>query len=303
MTLENIKLDDLLVELESQASDTLNSTPEVVDASESFTAEEILSSSSNRWYSLESVVAVVFDLKNSTRFSVKNTQRKTTARVYTAAVEGAVKAVRAFQADFVDIQGDGGFGLFWGEKRFERAFAAAVTIRTFSTPLAEMLGTEDFETGFKVGMHDSKVLVKKIGTLRKSDQQEPIWAGRAVNYATKCAQFATAHQVIATSSVWAHLSANDYIAFSCGCPDGVSAQLWEEVTVDRLPQGEQSGVLLNSKWCDTHGSDFLAAILSGERKRDIPEAVRNSLVKSMFRESLERKEERDLQNLRNKRVR
>lgn len=75
----------------------------------------------------------MFDLKSSTKLGVSK-HAASTASIYEAATGGAVKILDDFGADFVAIQGDGGFGLFWGERRNARAVTAGITIKTLSKP-------------------------------------------------------------------------------------------------------------------------------------------------------------------------
>src|SRR5699024_7477708 len=191
------------------------------------------------------VVAVAFDLVNSTKLGIRR-HHTSSARIYQSGVQGAVRSLNAYAADFVDIQGDGGFGLFWGDMAYERAFCAAITIKTFSLKYVKRLiskyGDELPETGFKVGIHAAPTLVKKIGTLRNTDEQEAVWAGKPVNYAFKCAQAAEAHVLVMTEKVWGNFKNNDFVVYSCGCPDedgvakGPTNQIWLEGTNSKLPE-------------------------------------------------------------------
>lgn len=284
------ELDELLGELKSDVGATLNAVPRVItiDAPQ---LEEIPGQGSAKWLKIPSVVAVVADLKNSTALGTGK-HDTSTARAYKAAVEGSVKVLNQFGANFIDIQGDGGFGLFWGERRFERAFCAGVTIRTFSNSLVEKLETKwgsagGPETGFKVGMAVGRVLVKQLGTPRSPDEQEAVWAGKPVNYATKCAQAADRHQVVLAGSVWDHFRNNDYVAYSCGCSGTPSAALWTDMTIDRLSDDEQYGRTTGSPWCSTCGPTFCRAILEGKRRRDdIPDHVKAELARTQMKEAL-----------------
>ncbi len=180
-----------------------------------------------------------------------------------------MKMVSKFDPGFVDIQGDGIFALFHGDLAFERAFCAAVTVKTFSErhlmPMIDELFSETFpDTGFKVGMASGTLAVKKVGV---RGTNEPVWAGKPVNWAWKCAQKADAHQLVATSAVYEKLDPNDYIAWSCGCPGGVPGPLWEDTEVEKLGKHAQAKVLLSS-WCPTHGDEFCQAILEGEKTRE-----------------------------------
>ena len=144
--------------------------------------------------------------------------------------------------------------------------------------------------GFKVGVASGRVLTKRIGTPRNPAQQEPVWAGKPVNYAAKAAQSADRNQIIVTGTVWDRIQGNDYLAISCDC--GADGQpglgIWEDVVIDRLPESEDDrlGRELLAAWCATHGSEFCAAVLEGKTKRTEANAARQSLIRLQFANAL-----------------
>lgn len=95
--------------------------------------------------------------------------------------------------------------------------------------------------------------------------------------------------------MWERFKANDYIAFSCDCNDGPSANLWADTTVDRLPQDDQAAVVLKSGWCEKCGPEFCDAIRAGETQRGIPAHVRGAIQKMRMQEALAAKRERNAQ--------
>lgn len=134
-------------------------------------------------------------------------------------------------------------------------------------------------TGFKVGIAASALLVKRIG-IPRTDHQEEVWPGKAVNYATKAAQCADSHQLIITKTVWDRIANNDYLTYSCGCvgdnPNGTPQPIdWQAKTIDRLADDEpdRAGRLLQNLWCVHHGAQFCAAVLAGNATRT--DVVRN----------------------------
>ncbi len=298
-------LTSLLDSLGQEVNTALNnSAVNVVERGDDFKVEDIPSSSSDNWIKLSNVVAVVCDLKGSTHLGTGK-HDTSTARIYKSGVEGAVRIFHEFGANFIDIQGDGGFGLFWGERAYERALCAAVTIRTFSeehfVKRLEARWPDAPATGYKVGIHAGRTLVKRIGTRRVVSEQEAVWAGKPVNYSAKCAQSAERHQVVVTQSVWETFKKNDYIAFSCDCHDGPSANLWQDKTVPTLPDDEQDVVVLEAGWCEKCGPEFCEAIMNGETKRDIPESVRQTINKMKIREALNAKADRERLRRQNRR--
>jgi hypothetical protein len=164
----------------------------------------------------------------------------------------------------------------------ERSLCAGITIKTFSEdilmPKLSKKWAELPPTGLKVGVAVSSLLVKRVGVPR-TDHQEPVWAGKAVNYAAKSSQQADANEMIVTGGVWDYVETNDYLAVTCTCGAGPSASLWSDVTIDKIHEGdgERAGRRLTSKWCAIHGAEYCAAVLAGDKVR--PEA--RELVESV----------------------
>ena len=298
-------LDVLLGGLEAKVAGILATVPPVDEMSDP-DLDDIPGQGSQKWLKIPDVVAVVFDLKSSTQLGTGR-HDTSTARIYKAAVESSVAIASEFDAQFIDIQGDGGFALFWGDLRYERGLCAAVTIRTFSDELVDRFErkfpTGLPETGFKVGVASGRVLVKQLGTPRNVDEQEAVWAGRPVNYAAKAAQSADRHEVVVTGSVWDHFEANDYVVYSCGCQSGPSANLWTDFTIDNVPDKEKSGRRLEAGWCENCGTEFCDAIRAGESMRtDIPDAERHSLTLTMMASAVAKKDRADRAHPRNLRA-
>lgn len=223
----------------------------------------------SRWKEYDAS-AVVADLVGSTNLGAGGQWERSTAAIYDAAVRPMAEIFADFGADFIDIQGDGGFGLFTGELATERAVCAAVTVRTFSEdqllPALNRKWPDNApQTGFKLGVARSKVLAKRVG-IPRTTHQEPVWAGRAVNHAAKCAQEAGLHRVLVTETVAKTIQGNDYLLFSCGCSASgtPSSELWKPSYINKL---EAEGLILKTGWCKTHGARFAQAILAGETRR------------------------------------
>jgi len=285
-----VDLEALLSTLDDRVKDELASTPDVDDVGHDLDIDD-LPEDERRWLKVTDVVAVVADLKNSTKLGTGK-WAQSTASIYEAATGGVVSIFNEFDADFLAIQGDGVFGLFWGDKRVQRAICAGITIKTFSLDLVGRLegkwaSVAEIETGYKVGVANSRILVKQVGTPRNPAQQEPVWAGNAVNFATKAAQSADRDQLVVTGGFWDRIEKNDYLAFSCPCGES-PAEIWSDFKIDRLPEDnpDSEGRVLRSKWCDTHGEDYCAAILAGSTRRDDVADVRHSMDKSLMENAI-----------------
>jgi class 3 adenylate cyclase len=242
-------------------------------------ADDLPDAGAETWFRVEGIVAVFVDLQGSTNLSVGR-HPASTAAIYRAAMKNAVRILHEFGADFIQVQGDGAFGLFWDERAVERGVCAAITVTTFSAQSFELQLQRKWPdapaTGFKAGVAKGRALVKKIGTPRNPAEQEPIWAGKPVNYAAKAAQQATRGEVIVTSSVWDAIADNDYLTLGCNHDEDKQdpyanpvGELWEPLEIAKLDDGEpeRAGHLLRSHWCYKCGATFVSAILAGKTVR------------------------------------
>jgi class 3 adenylate cyclase len=275
-----VDLPALLARCDQKVADEFAKLPEIVEAPDGFDpwTSPI---EARRWLRIDDAVAVVADLRNSTKLSLSMTYRAATAAMYEAATGNVVPILNAFGADFVAIQGDGAFGLFWGDKRYGRALCAAITVRTFSEKtLAPRLATrwpKAPETGYKVAMASSSLLVKRIGVAR-TDHQEPVWPGKAVNFATKAAQQIDPDRLLVTDSVWRRFENNDYVTLSCDCNEPTDS-LWCDEEIELIPEGnpDRFGRALTSQWCATHGAEYCQQILEGKTVRaGVAERIRSN---------------------------
>lgn len=292
-----VDLRALLEAVDDDVKDVLAKNPLVTDRDE-LDADDLPDAAGETWFRVPDVVAVFIDLQASTKLSVGK-HPASTAAIYRAAMKNAVKILHDFAADFIQVQGDGVFGLFWGERPVERGLCAGITAKTFSRdslePRLEARWPDAPETGFKVGIAQGSVLVKKVGTPRNPNEQEPIWAGKPVNYAAKAAQQADRGELIVTGGVWLAIEGNDYLTVSCGHGtdenDDLSV-LWTDVEIEKLTHDsdDAAGRLLKACWCDECGPAYVKAILAGETTRpetdevvskvlSLEDAVERSLLK------------------------
>ncbi|MCS5521794.1 hypothetical protein NY551_03480 [Curtobacterium flaccumfaciens pv. oortii] len=270
----------------SQDIDTeLASRPDVVAKTPDSFAVDKLRIEKREWHQLEDVVAVVVDLKGSSRLSTGK-HAASTASIYEASTDNAVTVLKHFGADFIQIQGDGAFALFWGDRRYEQATCAGITVKTFSVGLSEKIRVKWPKapvTGYKVGIASGRVLAKLIGTPRNPNEQEPIWSGKPVNYAAKAAQSAELGELIVSADVWANIEDNDYLTTSCAHGSGDSpAPLWENKIIDNVPEEDDSrnGRVLGASWCSECGESFCDAILAGEVSRPESSEARAESMRS-----------------------
>jgi class 3 adenylate cyclase len=296
-------LNELLEDLEVTTKSELSSMPEVVDVGDDLDVSK-LPIVVRKWTRLSEVVAVVADLKGSTTMGTGK-RAASTASIYEAGTGGIVKIFDKFAADFIQIQGDGAVALYWGQSCYERAMCAGITAKTMSVHLAEEIEKkwpDGPKTGFKVGVASGRVLVKRVGTPRNPSQQEPVWAGKPVNYATKAAQCADRHELVATGSVWDHIERNDYLTMSCTCGDGPMDSIWKDFEINKLNEGdpERQGRRLLSSWCVAHGEEYCNAILDGQKNRPEVNGLREAMLRDQMGHAIRAKARRERDDRRNR---
>jgi class 3 adenylate cyclase len=261
---------DLIGALDTFVAEELD-TPVDVEDCDSFPSEFYIER--RCWKRISDCVVVMADLKNSTRLDTK-TKQNTTARLYEAATGGLIQVVSEFHPDFVDIQGDGLFAIFHGERRYERAICAGVTVKTFSEKVlvpavSKRFGERFPSTGFKVGVARGTLLVKRVGV---RDTNEPVWAGKPVNWAAaKCAESVDAHELMVTEGVWQKIKDNQYIRYACDCR--AKTDLWSMQRNEKLPDDAIDCHVLKTLWCDTCGDAFCRAILQGLTDRGLAKSA------------------------------
>jgi len=262
-------LTTLLADVDDHVRVALDVPPAEIDRGDYLDVTQ-LPTEPRTWHKLSDTLAVLADMKNSTKLG-KNKSTVATASIYDAATGGVVHVFSDFEADYIAVQGDGALALFWGSRRYERAVCAGITIKTFSAdslvPRLEKKWPDIAMTGLKVGIGNSPLLVRRIGNPRWG-APEPVWAGHAVNYAAKAAQQASRHQMIVTAGVWNWISGNEYLTLPCPCLAPIPP-IWMDATIFRLPEGDpdRSGKLLLREWCPVHGPGYCAAVLAGQSAR------------------------------------
>src|SRR5258708_7792533 len=112
-------LTTVLDDLEAHVKSEMECKPEVIDKGNALDVDA-LPIEARKWYKATEVVAVVADLKGSTSLGIGK-HAASTASIYEASTGGITRIFKDFNADFVAIQGDGAFGLFWGDNRMQRS--------------------------------------------------------------------------------------------------------------------------------------------------------------------------------------
>lgn len=276
-------LQQLLKEVRREANDNING-PNPIEYSENSDGKNFdiaeLPISAKKWHRIDDAVAVFADLKGSSRLTDFFPHSRTVASIY----EGSTGALRTifknFDSDYIQVQGDGVLALFLGEKRHERAMCSAITIKTISKDIKKYLSVRKPElehiSGYKVGVANSSILVKRMGIIREPNQQALVWAGNAVNYAVKCSEDAKSENLVITESMWNIIKRNEYLTVSCGCngdeySSGKIVYLWDDIEISKISNStQQLGKNLTSNWCRFCDEEFVARIMKGDKRRDDP---------------------------------
>jgi class 3 adenylate cyclase len=222
------------------------------------------------WLRIPDVICVFVDMAHSTKLSA-TAQQKTTAGAYQLFTGTAVRLFDAFESPYIDVRGDGVFGLF-NSNQVYRALAAAISFKTFAkevfVPEMKKRGIEGI--GAHIGIDQKTVLVRKIGLKRsgeRTDRQNEVWAGKPVNMASKLASLGDVEGLFTSDRYFARIKDNRAL-YSCGCNKervftGEKTYLWDKVPVADKPYFDfENAWSCRSQWCKVHGAEFCEAILA-----------------------------------------
>lgn len=273
-----MKISDILNAVKSEARlDIAGVNPQVVVNPEFGSQLDLnkLKVSDKRWHQIDNVVAIFADLKGSSNLSLNN-QKATVASIYTGSTGGLVSIFNSFKANYIQVQGDGVLAVFWGQYDFERAMCAALTAKTFGATVKHLIedrkNQSPFESGYRIGVSSSSILVKKFGGDRSS-QQSLIWSGDAVNFAVKASEDSSNGSLVITNSVWDKIRDNEYLSSSCECSTlyGQACLLWDQVTISNIKdERESEGYERSADWNEEYLDIFCAAIMQGDKTRKDP---------------------------------
>ena len=275
-----MKLDEVIADVSSQLDQQAKLGVQITLRPE---VPEVGPTNRGQWHQITNVTAIFADLKRSTELSADH-RPKVSAFAYTYFIRAMAVTLERFSADYVDIHGDGIFGLFSGEASEFCAAACAITMKTLVAQQVADKFEEDTSTDWKltagVGIDRGTLMVRRLG-LRGTKQNE-VWAGKPLNMSAKLSSVAGPNQLAVSDRVYAGYDhagqlRRRALIWSCGCdggtqgagldiPSGETPKLW-----DQLPAPEDLGLdfenfyRLKSQWCAVHGSEFCEAIVTGKR--------------------------------------
>ena len=188
-----------------------------------------------------------------------------------------------FSAGYIEIQGDGIFGLFGGQRSMFFAAACAITMRTQveKTVASKFRRDASVDRDLKVGIGIDRgtLLVRRLGL--KGTKQNEVWAGMPVNAAAKLSSVAGSNEVVVSDRVFAGYEnaakVRQQVLFgSCGCSrrnrgSGLSAavgkppgQWTKQATPKNLGLDFTNVYRRGPGWCETHGAEFCEALITGK---------------------------------------
>ena len=225
---------------------------------------------SNIWWEIEDVVCVFIDMKNSTKLSAEE-KEDVTAKVYQYFTETAVRILNHFGASYIDVRGDGAFGLFDDDKIYH-ALCAAITFKSIVYhEMKENVKEDEIEIDCHIGIDINNVLVKRIGIRKvegQSDKQNEVWAGKPVNMAAKLASKGGADEIYISDRVYKIFKEgnSELVMETCGCPQTVEnatkTNIWTAIDLSDQPMFDfDTAYKMKNTWCGQHGRDFCLGIM------------------------------------------
>jgi class 3 adenylate cyclase len=224
------------------------------------------------WFQIPDVISVFVDMIGSTKLSAQRHARGT-AKVYQFFTGTAVDIFHTFDAPYIDVRGDGVFGLF-NQDQVYLALASAVTFKTFvETEFVDRFKRDTgIELGAHIGIDQGTVLVRRIGLKRhddRTDRQNEVWAGKPVNMSAKLASKSEARQLLVSDRYFDRL-AHERVLRSCGCPGNRKVDLW--TPIDVTPDSKfdfDTAYCLKTHWCEEHGKEYCNAIITLDKRTKV----------------------------------
>lgn len=222
----------------------------------------------NSWLEIPDVIACFVDMEGSTNLSA-TANPKTTAKAYRYFTNTAIRIFDDFNADYIDVRGDGVFALF-NNDRPHTALAATVSFKDFvkkefSPRIRKMT---DLSIGGHYGIDRKTVLVRKLGLkIVKGNlhRQNEVWAGKPINMAAKLASRSRNGEIWVSKRFHECLSGENAL-MTCGCVGGQYVGqrnvLWSEMSVEDDDRFDfDTAFVLKSDWCERHGKAFCKSIV------------------------------------------
>ena len=239
----------------------------------------------DEWAQVDDVVCVYFDLSSSTNI-LRDYGDEISVKIFDSYIKSATRIFKNFECSYLDIQGDGGFALFSGDKHIQRAMVSAITLKTllsksYSGNLNDLVKKikSKINLSSRSGVHIGKILAKKSGI---RGENEILWLGGLVSVASKICGLKRENAELFKGDLgekiksdilkisedlyqeMLQLNCSDYLMKSCNC--GEMTGLWEELEFEKNFYGVDKIYILETKWCKKCGDTFSKAILEDKNR-------------------------------------
>ena len=243
-----------------------------VEEKQEIPKEEDIQLETGKCYQIRNVTALYYDLCGSTNLS-DISHATTMAKIYEFFTGAYSSFLRLFEADYKEMHGDGGYGLWRGVYGDVRALLTAVTFKTYLEKLpSSYLPSNIKEIQGRAGIARGTVLVKKVGERNTGNHRQNwlVWSGKPLNKAAELCK-KTKENTIAVEekvkNVFKKDEFKDYLYKSCDC--GRNSCLWTEEPENYLLVDEPAYYCLKTIWCINdgtgetgkgHGIDYINAV-------------------------------------------
>lgn len=222
----------------------------------------------DRWLKIDNVLCVYIDMKGSTRISAEK-HDQSTAAIYQYFTDTAVRILDHFNAAYIDVRGDGAFGLF-NDDKFYAGICSAVSFLTFCHYKLSTVKINEKPITAHIGADRKIVLVKRIGIRKTEDKhlkQNEVWAGKPVNMASKLSSRGSENNFIISERVFDKIKADncDPLLDTCECSDdGRRHPAWkrEDLKGEEVFDFSRIYHLIPRCWCKLHGKDYMSSVLT-----------------------------------------
>lgn len=239
----------------------------------------------DEWAQVDDVACVYFDLSSSTNI-LRDYGDEISVKIFDSYIKSATRIFKNFECSYLDIQGDGGFALFSGDKHIQRAMVSAITLKTllsksYSGNLNDLVKKikSKINLSSRIGVHIGKILAKKSGI---RGENEILWLGGLVSVASKICGLKRENAELFKGDLgekiksdilkisedlyqeMLQLNCSDYLMKSCNC--GEMTGLWEELEFEKNFYGVDKIYILETKWCKKCGDTFSKAILEDKNR-------------------------------------
>jgi class 3 adenylate cyclase len=236
---------------------------EIITADRFPSVSEIPFQDARRWVRVNDPICVFIDMRGSTSLSARE-EDAMTAATYRFFTTTAVRILNRFGAAYIDVQGDGAFGLF-DQSCSHAALAAAITANTFVREVFApcVHGRTGLSVGAHIGIDRKSLLVRKIGLARRggrTDRHNEVWAGRTVNMSAKLAALALDGELL-VSDRFHHSLGADSTVWRCACAPQVAT--WTRRSVAQMAVFDFAEAMSSAQgWCPIHGREQCQALVA-----------------------------------------